>query len=83
MSMPVAGFHGYRYFSANLQFGPIVTRNVTVAEALESLHTFNDLFGLPTTQALFGVYQAAQMTAVGKDYVRFAALLARDNRDVF
>lgn len=83
LSMPAAGVHGDQYFSANPIYGPIVTRNVTVAEAIESLHVFNDLFGVPTTQALFGEYQAPQMTAVGKDYVRFAALLARDNRDVF
>jgi len=82
-TMTVAGFHGERYFSANPKFGSIVTRNVIVAEAIESLHTFNDLLHLPTTQALFGQYNAAEMTPVGKDYVRFAALLARDNRDVF
>jgi hypothetical protein len=83
MSGPAAGVHGDHYFSANPNSGSIVTCNVTVAEAIESLHVFNDLFGLPTTRTLFGVfYSDAQMTAVGKDYVRFAALLAGDNRDI-
>jgi hypothetical protein len=57
-------------------------RNVTAAEALESLHSFNDLLGVPTTQALFGVYYASDMTAVGRDYVHFAALMGGDVRDV-
>ena len=74
---------GTRYDIARGQFGARVVRNVIVAEALESLYLYNDLFGLPSTVAYWGSYDAEFMPPVGQDYVRFGALLAIDDRDTF
>jgi hypothetical protein len=79
----VAGVHDIGLFCANPQFGARVVRNVIVAEALESLYLYNDLFGLPSTVAYWGSYDAEFMPPVGQDYVRFGALLAIDDRDTF